>query len=156
MKKRTKKLPDDKVKEYNTRETKQWCRGKRGVEHATHWVPAFRPHHITGLTWSEDLVCKNCKKKIDHRRSRYTFGTLVKLGREQRGWTQQELADKMGSTQVYICQVESDTAVPTIKTVAKFAHALKAEYRLAFMGMPIKVDGYEEIPDWERTDSWMG
>lgn len=148
--------PED-PRNFNTRGTKQWCRGKVGVKHKAEWKPAFSRHHLTDLVWAEKLTCKECLKELDQRRSSYTFGQLVRKAREIRGWTQDDLAGKMGSTAPYICRIESDLeGNPTVKTVAKFAHAMKATYRVSFLGMPIRVDGYEESSEWLRDAGWIG
>src|SRR5579859_8159171 len=38
--------------------------------------------------------------------NRSTFGQLVRSYREQRGWTQEELAERWGHTRVYVSQIE--------------------------------------------------
>ncbi|MGH2770031.1 MAG: helix-turn-helix domain-containing protein, partial [Actinomycetota bacterium] len=35
-----------------------------------------------------------------------SFGTLVRAFREQRGWTQQQLAERWGFTREYVSQIE--------------------------------------------------
>jgi DNA-binding XRE family transcriptional regulator len=144
-------------KEFNIRDTRRWCKGVMGREHDYRWLPAagYRRSHITDLVWTEEKRCTNCHKIAETRRSSYKFGFLVKLCREKQGVTQEELARRMGVTQPRIVEIEADTNAPSLTTVAKIAHALKVEYRLKFFGMPLKIDGYEETPDWQRTEGWI-
>ena len=149
-----KDFPSNQVR--HTRDSKSWCRGKVGVEHKPEWVPAFGRHSESGLVWAEDQICRSCKKKLGFRHPSYSFGTLVRAARQQREMTQRQLADLLKITEERVCQVEADSAAnPTLKTIAKFGHALKTEFRLSFLGRPIMVDGYAEAPGYPEDEDWL-
>ena len=57
------------------------------------------------------------------------FGKRVRELREKAGWSQQQLADKVGIPQSYVSRVETGEHAPTRKTVEKFAKALKVTVR---------------------------
>lgn len=156
MSKQSKSRTPEEVRSPNSRNTHDWCKGKNGRQHDYVWVEArwAKAHNKSGLVWTEELTCQLCGKISDYRRSSYTFGFLVKTFREARGWTQNELAEKLGVPQSRVAYIEADSSIPNLRTIAKVAHALKAEYRLSFGGMPIGVDGYQEPPDWERAEGW--
>ncbi|MBV9615652.1 MAG: helix-turn-helix domain-containing protein, partial [Ktedonobacteraceae bacterium] len=54
------------------------------------------------------------------------FGTLVKIFREQRGWTQEELADKWGYTREYVSLIErSKRKLDKLEQVNRLADILE-------------------------------
>jgi len=53
------------------------------------------------------------------------FGRVVKQIREERGWSQEVLADKADLNRSYVGEVERGTAMPSLSTVAKLATALE-------------------------------
>jgi len=55
-----------------------------------------------------------------------SFGVALAMMREQRGMTQQELADASGIGRSVIARLESGDHAPTLVTQAKLAHALNA------------------------------
>jgi DNA-binding XRE family transcriptional regulator len=143
-----KRQPED-VRSLNARNTHDWCKGRKGIEHRYAWFPSGWSDRQTGLAHSEELICRECGKKNGYRQPSYPFGKLVEAYRRQAGITQTELADRMGVTQARISMIESDRiGTPNLKTVARVAHALGAEYSFRFAGLPIGVDGYEEPADW--------
>jgi HTH-type transcriptional regulator/antitoxin HipB len=56
-----------------------------------------------------------------------SIGNSIRLWRLRRGWTQQDLAERVGMGQSVIARLESDTNpnAPTIKTLERLAKALK-------------------------------
>lgn len=54
------------------KDTHRWCRGKVGVEHQTHWQPAFSWYQYDGKITSWDKVCSLCGRKLGHWNSRWS------------------------------------------------------------------------------------
>ncbi|MBP2321759.1 ribosome-binding protein aMBF1 (putative translation factor) [Kibdelosporangium banguiense] len=63
----------------------------------------------------------------DAARIAYELGKAVREMREQRGWTQAELAGLAGMTQSAVARFEAGGTVPTIPVLERLAHALEAE-----------------------------
>lgn len=63
-------------------------------------------------------------------RDRLTFGDDIRAARNQRGWTQEELAERAGVSRPTIARVERGDDVSTAN-LAKVAAALGLEIRLA-------------------------
>jgi len=55
---------------------------------------------------------------------RGALGANIRKAREQRGWSQEELADRSGIHRTYISGVERAARNPTIEIVAAIAKAL--------------------------------
>lgn len=55
------------------------------------------------------------------------FGGNVRRCREQRGWTQQRLADEAGLDRSYVSGVERGVRNPTVVTLVVLAKALDAD-----------------------------
>jgi predicted RNase H-like HicB family nuclease/DNA-binding XRE family transcriptional regulator len=56
----------------------------------------------------------------------------VRWARQERGWSQSELAARVGVSQQQIAKIENPDENPTIKTIEKVAHALGMELHLSF------------------------
>jgi transcriptional regulator with XRE-family HTH domain len=54
-------------------------------------------------------------------------GKKVKALRNEKGWSQEELANKAGKGITYICELEAGKENPTIETLWQIAHALGAD-----------------------------
>lgn len=63
----------------------------------------------------------------DAARRAYEMGKTVREMREQRGWTQTQLAELSGMTQPAVARFEAGGTVPTIPVLERLAHALEAE-----------------------------
>ena len=61
--------------------------------------------------------------------ARLVFGNHVRSCRERAGFTQEDLALRMGCTQSYISQIEHPEARPTLGTLQKVAAALGCPIR---------------------------
>lgn len=61
---------------------------------------------------------------ISHVNISNQFGRIVKQVREERGWSQEVLADKADLNRSYVGEVERGSAMPSLSTVAKLANAL--------------------------------
>lgn len=53
------------------------------------------------------------------------MGKNIQRQRKARGWTQQMLADKVGTRQVWIAQIETGGHRPSLRMLEKIAKALK-------------------------------
>lgn len=53
------------------------------------------------------------------------FGKRLKALREDEGWTQRELAERVGLSQPYVARLESGTQQPSWDTVCRLADAMK-------------------------------
>jgi transcriptional regulator with XRE-family HTH domain len=53
------------------------------------------------------------------------FGGVVRRSRETNGWSQEVLAERAGLNRSYLGEIERGSAVPSLMTIAKIAHALE-------------------------------
>lgn len=63
----------------------------------------------------------------------YELGKTVRELREQRGWTQTQLAEASKMTQPAVARFEAGGTVPTIPVLERLAHALGAELVVRFV-----------------------
>lgn len=52
------------------------------------------------------------------------FGTRVKIAREQKGLTQEQLAEKIDMTNNYISNIERNRSIPSISTLVRICNSL--------------------------------
>ncbi len=57
--------------------------------------------------------------------SNLPYNEQIRKAREQKDWTQKELARKVGVSSSYICKVEKGIEVPTIERAKELAESLK-------------------------------
>jgi transcriptional regulator with XRE-family HTH domain len=70
---------------------------------------------------------------------RYALGRMVQQARTSRGFTQQNLADLIGTGQSNIAGIETTSrSMPTVQTLLNIAEALGMELKIEFVE---KVDG---------------
>ena len=55
------------------------------------------------------------------------FSQVLRQLREERGWSQEQLAERADLNRSYVGEVERGRAVPSIITVAKLAKALEVQ-----------------------------
>lgn len=81
---------------------------------------------------AEKFKDKDFEKEYHRTAALYRLAGRVLLLRKQRGLTQKELAEKVGTTQAVVSRLESASVKPSIETVLKFAEALDAvlDFRL--------------------------
>ena len=60
------------------------------------------------------------------------IGALIEA-RQERGYTQEMLAKKMGTTQSVVARLESGKANPSLKSLHKMAEALSVKFELRFL-----------------------
>jgi transcriptional regulator with XRE-family HTH domain len=65
--------------------------------------------------------------KIDTGKVRKDFGKHLRKLREEKGWTQEELADRAGMHFTYIGQIERGVRNPSLVNLYKLARALKVD-----------------------------
>jgi transcriptional regulator with XRE-family HTH domain len=53
------------------------------------------------------------------------FASVLRQLREERGWSQEQLAAQAGLNRSYLGEIERGRAMPTLTTVAKLANALE-------------------------------
>jgi len=70
----------------------------------------------------------------------FYFGKIVKNIREERGLSQEILADRAELNRSYVGEVERGTAVPSLNTVYKIAKALN----LSTSDLLIRCEAYEK------------
>lgn len=63
----------------------------------------------------------------------YELGKMVRELREQRGWTQTQLAEASAMTQSAVARFEAGGTVPTIPVLERLAHALDAQLVVRFV-----------------------
>ena len=83
--------------------------------------------------WMEDPAFR---KEYDALEPEFAVARQLIEARTRAGLTQQELADRMGTTQPVIARLESGRQKPTTKTLERFAKATgsKVEIRLVAAG----------------------
>jgi XRE family transcriptional regulator, regulator of sulfur utilization len=62
----------------------------------------------------------------------HNFGKRVRQLRSQKGWTQEQLADRTGRHWTYIGGIERGERNVTLQVIADIAHALGVEIRTLF------------------------
>lgn len=80
------------------------------------------------------------------------LGERIKSLREERGWTQEELAKKISIGQQYISKYESGKAFPSFKTLEKLADAfgvsvdfLRMKEKINFEGLHVSDPRFIEL-----------
>ncbi len=53
------------------------------------------------------------------------FGRVIRQLREQRGWSQEQLAHRAELNRSYMGEIERSTAIASLATAAKLAHAFE-------------------------------
>ncbi|GIF94983.1 helix-turn-helix domain-containing protein [Catellatospora citrea] len=66
----------------------------------------------------------------------YELGKAVRERREQRGWSQSELAKAAGMTQSAVARFEAGGTVPTLNVLERIARALDTELSVRFVPKP--------------------
>jgi transcriptional regulator with XRE-family HTH domain len=65
------------------------------------------------------------------------FGENVRQQREERGWTQEQLAEKADLDQTFISGIECGSRNPTIITITKLSRALKISVAALCIGIEL-------------------
>jgi len=62
---------------------------------------------------------------LSRRKPSTRFGAVIRELREARGWSQEQLAGQASLNRSYMGEIERATAMPTLATAEKLAHALE-------------------------------
>ena len=73
----------------------------------------MHPFEIDPYVLYKNSVLSNSNK------NRFHFGTIIKDSREQKGLTQQDLANLSGTSKTYISRIENDKIEPELSTLYK-------------------------------------
>lgn len=79
--------------------------------------------------WSQDA---DYKKAFDAYSTEFELARQVIETRIKSGLSQEELAQKMGTSQSSIARLESGASLPSIRTLMKFAEATDSEIQISF------------------------
>jgi transcriptional regulator with XRE-family HTH domain len=71
--------------------------------------------------------------ELRDRRLAFELGQAVRELREQRGWSQSQLARKAGMTQSAVARFEAGGTVPTLAVLERLAHAFQMELDVRFV-----------------------
>lgn len=66
------------------------------------------------------------------------FGSLIKRVREQKGWTQEELASKIGEKASFIGKLENEKVYPSFEVARKLEHVLGVKLISRMVEGPLK------------------
>ena len=91
---------------------------------------------------------KSDEKLVVRTRRNKSFGSIIQEYRQRNGWTQDELAWRVGVTRAQIGRIERNQCVPTVATVEKIERALQLP-RLTLLEVKQK----EESKVRTRTDA---
>ena len=92
---------------------------------------------------------KDSEYRAEHDKTQPAFDLMKALlrARADSGLTQQEVADRMDTTQSAVARIEGWSANPSVKTLRKYADATGTRLRIRFE--PIE----SELPDTEQLES---
>ena len=83
----------------------------------------------------KELIRQECEKDPEFkeiwesRQAEYEIiGQLIKI-RNEKGWTQEELAQRIGTKQQVISRIEKKEQSPTLKTICSMANVLDVEIK---------------------------
>lgn len=79
---------------------------------------------------AERMAEPGAEEAYDGARRAFELGRVVREMREQRGWTQERLAEAAGMTQSAVARFEAGGTVPTIPVLERLARALGAELKV--------------------------
>lgn len=94
------------------------------------------------------LSMNSDEKLVVRTRRNKSFGSIIQEYRQRNGWTQDELAWRVGVTRAQIGRIERNQCVPTVATVEKIERALQLP-RLTLLEVKQK----EESQVRARTDA---
>ena len=83
--------------------------------------------------WSKEPAYKAA---YDSLKAEFQFAEQLIEVRIKSGLSQEELAQKMGTSQSTIARLESGASMPSMRTLSKFAKATNCELRIQFKQLP--------------------
>lgn len=87
---------------------------------------------------------KSDEKLVVRTRKNKTFGRIIQEYRQRNGWTQEELAWRVGMTRVQMGRIERDQCVPKVATVEKIERSLQLP-RLTLLEVKQKEEGKAQV-----------
>lgn len=76
------------------------------------------------------------------------LGASIRQARSDRGWTQAELAGRLGVSPAYVQKLEGGRANPTVGQLANVASALEMDLEISFVPEQTAVrDPFEELAE---------
>ena len=106
---------------------------------------------------AEKFNDKNFEKKYHRTATLYRLAGRVLLLRKQRGLTQKELADKVGTTQAVISRLESASVKPSLETILKIAEALDAVVNIQVLPIEtVRRDKEQDETEDKKRDPLKG
>lgn len=84
------------------------------------------------------------EKLVIRTRKNKTFGRIIQEYRQRNGWTQEELAWRVGMTRAQMGRIERDQCVPKVATVEKIERALQLP-RLTLLKVKQKEEGKAQV-----------
>lgn len=87
---------------------------------------------------------KSDEKLVVRTRKNKTFGRIIQEYRQRNGWTQEELAWRVGMTRAQMGRIERDQCVPKVATVEKIERALQLP-RLTLLEVKQKEEGKAQV-----------
>ena len=110
---------------------------EKTFKHVSEWLLSERnsgAHSVAGGEEDEDVAAYDAAKARDEESfpeevaARLIAGeNPVKIFREYREWTQQELAENIGTTAPYLSQIETGRRMGSVKLLHRLADALRVE-----------------------------
>ena len=139
--KRKNKLEPETTKEFNARNTRDWCKGRKGVAHVWVWEDYRRWVHAEQLTDRERKVCQECGKDgLEQREKFYSPAFLIRHFRQQRQMTRGELAEAIGGGMdaARVVALEHGLAEVRVTDLCGVATALGLDLTVTLGGVPIE------------------
>ncbi len=135
------------VKGANSKDTKEWCKGKVGTEHDWWWY-SHSSNKETNLPTELYKKCKRCGKRdasfYDRKCVEYSFGQALQAYRLARGLTVTQLSTKSGVQESYIHSLETSSQAYTTVSLFTMEQLTKA------LGLTMRVQIFSHDPS-----SWV-
>ncbi|MCR5327856.1 MAG: helix-turn-helix domain-containing protein [Saccharofermentans sp.] len=84
----------------------------------------------------------------------FEIAFLLRSARERSGFTQEELAEKSGFSQVHISRFESGQSNMTVRSLERMAEAMGKKLRICFVepDTPLNFDAYEVLKGYKQLE----
>jgi transcriptional regulator with XRE-family HTH domain len=106
---------------------------------------------------AEKFANNSFEKEYHRTAALYRLSARVLLLRKQRGLTQKELADKVGTTQAVISRLESASVKPSMETIIKIAEALDAVVNVELLPIEtVRRTDKQEMTEEKKQDANKG
>lgn len=139
-------------KHRSSKDTKRWCKGRIGVEHATvwkdHWYNFEARSSKRGLASREELACVECGRQFDTRRKEWSSGKLIAALRELKNLSIEELSVEAELAWDKIRDIENGTRSASIKEIKAIAKAIGCDAYLELGGITLKLNGQDPRRFW--------